>query len=89
MSGATGRSSARPVRRVDVRLYYGGPRPCQARHAATAKGGAPDFAVVSWVWYGGYREQLTADSLSVSASFVSLCAYASVGAYCAPTTTTR
>jgi len=29
----------------EVRLYDGGPRRCQARHAATAKGGGADFAV--------------------------------------------
>jgi len=30
----------------EVRLYDGGPRLCQARHAATAKGGGADCAVV-------------------------------------------
>jgi len=48
MSGAMGRSSARPVRRVDVHLFHGGPRRCQARHAATAKGGGANLAVVIW-----------------------------------------
>ena len=35
-----------PFGRWEVRQYDGGPRRCQARHAAIAKGGGADFAVV-------------------------------------------